>query len=193
MCIQDHAEQARQGPLRYSKRLQKLNSISRESMIELRRLIFCTTLYRNPMQASTFFLPWCKKVKNDQKRKSTGEGGGRKSCLIACDLHSQDAGSTRGGLWARGGFFHLIQRCHFFYTFVGEKREDWIMINDGIFTALHFSAFNRWLNNNLLTHLPPRIFANSRNLKDLWVPFCWYDSHLKYNGCRPETCCALVN
>ena len=67
-----------------------------------RRPILCTTLYRNPMQATNFggtfdqlflriflynfhrrclstsSLPWCKKVKNDQKLKSRGGGG---SCL----------------------------------------------------------------------------------------------------------------
>ena len=67
-----------------------------------RRPFLCTTLYRNPMQASNFggtfdqlflwislwnfhrrcvstcSIPWCKKVKNDQKLKSRGGG----SCLI---------------------------------------------------------------------------------------------------------------
>ena len=66
-----------------------------------RRPFLCTTLYRNPMQASNFggtfdqlflwiflwnfhricvsafSIPWCKKVKNDQKLKSRG------SCLKA--------------------------------------------------------------------------------------------------------------
>ena len=63
-----------------------------------RRPILCTTLYRNPMQATNFggtfdqlflriflsnfhrrclsssSIPWCKKVKNDQKLKSRGGG-----------------------------------------------------------------------------------------------------------------------
>ena len=77
----------------------KLNSIFRARMNFRRRPILCTTLYRNLMQASnfdgtfghlflwiflwnfhrrclsTFSIPWCKKVKNDQKLKSRG------SCL----------------------------------------------------------------------------------------------------------------
>ena len=74
----------------------KLNSISRERLNFRRRPILCTTLYRNLMHASnfgctfdqlfvwvfswnfhrrclsTFSIPWCKKVKNDQKLKSKG-------------------------------------------------------------------------------------------------------------------------
>ena len=74
----------------------KLNSISRERLNFRRRPILCTTLYRNLMQASNFggtfdqrflwifsrnfhrrclstsSIPWCKKVKNDQKLKSRG-------------------------------------------------------------------------------------------------------------------------
>ena len=76
--------------------VKKLNSISRERLNFRRRPILCTTLYRNLMQApnfggtfdqlflwifswnfhrrclSTFSIPWCKKVKNDQKLKSRG-------------------------------------------------------------------------------------------------------------------------
>ena len=76
--------------------VKKLNSISRERLNFRRRPILCTTLYRNPMQASNFggtfdqlflwiflwnfyrrclsisSIPWCKKVKNDQKLKSRG-------------------------------------------------------------------------------------------------------------------------
>ena len=76
----------------------KLNSISRERLNFRRRPFLCTTLYRNLMQASsfcgtfdqfflciflwkfhrtclsTFSIPWCKKVKNDQKLKSRGTG-----------------------------------------------------------------------------------------------------------------------
>ena len=79
--------------------VKKLNSISRERLNFRRRPILCTTLYRNPMQASNFGGPfdqlflriflsnfhrrclstssiqWCKKVKNDQKLKSMGGGG----------------------------------------------------------------------------------------------------------------------
>ena len=78
------------------KRYKKLNSISRARLNFRRRPILCTTLYRNPMQASNFggkfdqlflwillwniyrrclstsSIPWCKKVKNDQKLKSRG-------------------------------------------------------------------------------------------------------------------------
>ena len=80
-----------------------------------RRPFLCTTLYRNPMQASnfggtfdqlflwiflwnfyrtcvsTFSIPWCKKVKNDQKVKSRGGGG---SCLKAHE--------KRGAQWPIG-------------------------------------------------------------------------------------------
>ena len=76
--------------------VKKLNSISREPLNFRRRPILCTTLYRNPMQATNFggtfdqlflrivlsnfhrrclstcSIPWCKKVKNDQKLKSRG-------------------------------------------------------------------------------------------------------------------------
>ena len=76
--------------------VKKLNSISRERLNFRRRPILCTTLYRNLRQASnfggtfdqlflgifswnfhrrclsTFSIPWCKKVKNDQKLKSRG-------------------------------------------------------------------------------------------------------------------------
>ena len=76
--------------------VKKLNSISREWLNFRRRPILCTTLYRNPMQATNFgstfdqlflriflynfhrrslsisSIPWCKKVKNDQKLKSRG-------------------------------------------------------------------------------------------------------------------------
>ena len=79
--------------------VKKLNSISRERLNFRRRPILCTILYRNPMQASNFggtfdqrffriflenvhrsclstsSIPWCKKVKNDQKLKSRGGGG----------------------------------------------------------------------------------------------------------------------
>ena len=81
--------------------VKKLNSISRERLNFRRRPILCSTLYRNPMQVSNFggtfdqlflrlflsnfhrrclstsSIPWCKKVKNDQKLKSRG------SCLNA--------------------------------------------------------------------------------------------------------------
>ena len=74
----------------------KLNSISRERLNFRRRPILCTTLYRNLTQASNFggtfdqlflgiflqnfrrrglstsAIPWCKKVRNDQKLKSRG-------------------------------------------------------------------------------------------------------------------------
>ena len=77
----------------------KLNSISGERLNFRRRPILCTTSYRNLTQASNFggtfdqlllwiflwkfhrrclstsSIPWCKKVKNDQKLKSRG------SCL----------------------------------------------------------------------------------------------------------------
>ena len=77
----------------------KINSISRERLNYRRRPFLCTPLYRNLMQASnfgvtfdqlflciclwkfhrrcvsTYSIPWCKKVKNDQKLKSRG------SCL----------------------------------------------------------------------------------------------------------------
>ena len=76
------------------QRVKKLNSISRAQSNFRRRPFLCTTLYRNPMQASNFggtfdhlflwiclwnfhrrcvstsSIPWCKKVKNDQKLKS---------------------------------------------------------------------------------------------------------------------------
>ena len=76
--------------------VKKLISISRERLNFKRRPISCTTLYRNPTQASNFggtfnqlflwiflsnfhrrclstsSIPWCKKVKNDQKLKSKG-------------------------------------------------------------------------------------------------------------------------
>ena len=79
--------------------VEKLNSISRAQLNFWRRPILCTTLYRNLMQGgnfggtfdqlflwiflwnfqrrclSTSSIPWCKKVKNDQKLKSRG------SCL----------------------------------------------------------------------------------------------------------------
>ena len=82
--------------------VKKLNSISRAQLNFRRRPILCTTLYRNPIQASnfggtfdqlflwiffcafhrrclsTFSIPWCKKVKNDQHLKSMG------SCLKSC-------------------------------------------------------------------------------------------------------------
>ena len=78
--------------------VKKLNWNSRERLNFWRRPILCTTLYRNPMQASNFggtfdllflrmfyknfhrsclsssSIPWCKKVKNDQKLKSRGGG-----------------------------------------------------------------------------------------------------------------------
>ena len=74
--------------------VKKLNSISREQLNFRRRPILCTTLYRNPMQASNFdgtfdhlflwtfyviftqyaplLFPWCKESQNDQKLKSRG-------------------------------------------------------------------------------------------------------------------------
>ena len=82
--------------IRIVQAVKKLNSISRAWLNFRRRPILCTTLYRNLMQAgnsvadlanfsfefflrkfhrkclSTFSLPWCKKVENDQKLKSRG-------------------------------------------------------------------------------------------------------------------------
>ena len=83
-----------------------LNSIPRARLNFWRQPILCTTLCRNPIQASNFggtfdqlfpwiFLwgfhrrclstssvPWCKKVKNNQQLKSGGGGG---SCLKSGD------------------------------------------------------------------------------------------------------------
>ena len=76
--------------------IKKLNSIFRAGLNFRRRPFLCRTLYRNIKQAgnfggpfyqlflciflwnfhrrclSTFSIPWCKKVKNDQKLKSRG-------------------------------------------------------------------------------------------------------------------------
>ena len=79
--------------------IKKLNSISRARSNFRRQQILCITLYRNLMQVRNFggtfdqiflwisfwnfhrrclsisSIPWCKKVKNDQKLKSRGGGG----------------------------------------------------------------------------------------------------------------------
>ena len=93
----------------------------RERLNFRRRPILCTTLYRNLMQApnfggifdqlflwifswnfhrkclSTFSIPWCKKVKNDQKLKSRG------SCLNASKCGVLVVGQKkRGKLWRLG-------------------------------------------------------------------------------------------
>ena len=95
--------------------VKKLKSISRERLNFRRRPIFCTTLYRNPMQArnfggtfdqlflriflsifhrrclSTFSIPWCKKVKNDQ---NSNQGGGPALRLFLRVLSSDMSSST---------------------------------------------------------------------------------------------------
>ena len=51
-CSQGHAEQVCQ--MEIVQAVKKLNSISQERLNFQRRPILCTTLYRNPMQASNF-------------------------------------------------------------------------------------------------------------------------------------------
>ena len=91
--------------------VKKLNPISRERLNFRRRPILCRTLYRNPIQAcnfggtfdqlflwivlcnfhtrcpSTLSIPWCKKVKNDQKLKSRGGGPALRGAWRDCDTN----------------------------------------------------------------------------------------------------------
>ena len=86
--------------------VQKLNSISRAQLSIRRRSILCTTSYRNLMQASNFggtfdqlflsiflwsfhrrclstsSIPWCKKVKNDQKLEAILVIFGRRALIF---------------------------------------------------------------------------------------------------------------
>ena len=106
--------------------VKKLNSISRERLNFRRRPILCTTLYRNPMQASNFGgtfdhstfplsflwnfhrrcvytlpLPWCKNVKNDQKLKSRG------SCLKKTRFSITTSQHQTYSNWSHGRFLCL--------------------------------------------------------------------------------------
>ena len=124
--------------------VKKLNSISREWLNFRRRPILCTTLYRNPMQATNFggtfdqlflriflsnfhrrclsisSIPWCKKSK---MTKNSNQGG---SCLNTPSLMWRLKKKSVGPLfiWRRQeGNFRVrilvnVQTTRFFFNFL---------------------------------------------------------------------------
>ena len=128
--------------------VKKLYSISRERLNFRRRPILCTTLYRNPMQASNFggtfdqlflriflynfhrrclsisSIPWCKKVKNDQKLKSTGGPALREKrvSFLTRGVLCESMGACRK--WDAPLLADSRERCAFFVDMSCRSRSD---------------------------------------------------------------------